>query len=129
VFVALALAGETNVNLMKAVDLRPRPNGDLWGGIGSFPSGHTAYAAVLGVTAGALFHRTWVWVCGFAFIAAMALSRTVVGAHWLTDTLAGAACGSALAVLVWALASPHPPASSDVRNAKEEGPPRRVPSS
>jgi membrane-associated phospholipid phosphatase len=33
----------------------------------------------------------------------MAISRTVISAHWLTDTLAGAACGAALAVLVWSL--------------------------
>jgi undecaprenyl-diphosphatase len=103
VFVLVMLLSEANVNLMKAVDLRPRPNGGLWGGIGSFPSGHTAFAAVLAATFGMLFHRAWVWIAGFVWVAAMALSRTVLDAHWLTDTFAGAACGAALAVLVWSL--------------------------
>lgn len=106
VFVVVALLSESNVNLMKAVDLRVRPRGGLWGGIGSFPSGHTAYAAVLAVTFGMLFHRAAVWVAGVAFVVAMALSRTVLDDHWLTDTLGGAACGAALAVLGWSLARP-----------------------
>ena len=106
-FVALALVSVANVHLIKAVALRPRPTGELWGGIGSFPSGHTAYAAVVAVTAGALFARAIVWIGGLVLVAAMAISRTVIDAHWLTDTVAGAACGTAMAVLVWALAL-HP---------------------
>jgi membrane-associated phospholipid phosphatase len=98
------LLSEANVTLMKAVDLRARPFGGLWAGIGSFPSGHTAFAAVLAATFGMLFHRAWVWIAGFAWVVAMALSRTVIDAHWLTDTVAGAVCGAALAVLVWSLA-------------------------
>jgi undecaprenyl-diphosphatase len=107
VFVVALLLSEANVNLMKAVDLRPRPNGGLWGGIGSFPSGHTAFAAVLAATFGMLLQRAWVWIAGFAWVAAMALSRTVIDAHWLTDTFAGAAGGAALTVLVWSLAGPR----------------------
>lgn len=106
IFVVVALLSEGNVNLMKAVDLRPRPGGGLWGGIGSFPSGHTAFAAVLATTLGMLFYRAAVWVGGFLFVVVMALTRTVLDAHWLTDTLGGAACGAALAVLVWSLVLP-----------------------
>jgi undecaprenyl-diphosphatase len=110
-FAVVALLSEANVNLMKSVDLRPRPGGALWSGIGSFPSGHTAYAAVIAVTLGMLFHRVAVWIAGFALVVVMALSRTVLDAHWLTDTFAGAACGAALTVLVWLVADSIGPRS------------------
>src|SRR3954447_14537639 len=53
-FVVVTLLSEANVDAMKAVDLRQRPQGGLWGGIGSFPSGHTAFAAVVAATLGML---------------------------------------------------------------------------
>ncbi|MCW4458711.1 phosphatase PAP2 family protein [Microbacterium sp. MPKO10] len=70
---------------------------------GSFPSGHTANAATIAVVLGIALRRTWIWVIGVLGIVAMALSRTYVGAHWLTDTLAGTLIGIAAAIIVWAL--------------------------
>lgn len=70
---------------------------------GSFPSGHTANAATLAVAAFLLLPRLWVALVGGAWIVLMAFSRTVLHAHWLSDTLGGALLGAG-AVLVVAAA-------------------------
>jgi undecaprenyl-diphosphatase len=49
-----------------------------------------------------ILRRTWVWFAGAAWIILMALSRTYLGAHWLSDTVGGALLGAGVAVLVWA---------------------------
>lgn len=69
---------------------------------GSFPSGHVANAATIAVALGILFPRLWVCLAGAAYVALMLLSRTYLGAHWLTDTIGGLLLGSAVAVIVWA---------------------------
>ncbi len=69
---------------------------------GSFPSGHVANAATLAVTLGIIVGRTWVWVAGAAYTVLMLLSRTYLGAHWLSDTLGGLLIGAGIAVIVWA---------------------------
>jgi undecaprenyl-diphosphatase len=71
----------------------------------SFPSGHAIAAAV---TAFGLVLVLWpasprrliAIAVAAAFSGLMALSRTYLAAHWLTDTLAGTAIGTGLA-LVW----------------------------
>lgn len=109
-FVGAAVLSQLNVTLMKLVDLRPGPSGHLFEGLGSFPSGHTANAAVLAVTAGVLLHRRPVWAAGAGYVALMAVGRTLIGAHWLTDTIGGAFCGAGAALVVWSLAAPPAPA-------------------
>jgi undecaprenyl-diphosphatase len=37
----------------------------------------------------------------------MALSRTLIDAHWLTDTVAGALCGAGVAAVVVAVLLPE----------------------
>ncbi|WP_235940677.1 phosphatase PAP2 family protein [Paramicrobacterium fandaimingii] len=69
---------------------------------GSFPSGHTANAATVAVVLGIVLRRTWVWVVGVLGIAVMAFTRTYLGAHWITDTLAGTLIGACVAIIVWA---------------------------
>lgn len=74
---------------------------------GSFPSGHTANAATLALVLGVLFRQAWVWLAGACYTVLMALSRTYLGAHWLTDTLGGILVGAGVAILVWAVFAPR----------------------
>jgi membrane-associated phospholipid phosphatase len=91
------------VILMKSVVQRPGPVTAFFEGLGSFPSGHAANAAVLATMGGLLIRRRWAWIAGAVYVALVAASRVVVGAHWFTDTVAGAVEGGAVALLIWSL--------------------------
>jgi membrane-associated phospholipid phosphatase len=69
----------------------------------SFPSGHTANAATVVVLLALLLRRKWIAIAGAVYVVLMALSRTYLGAHWVTDTIGGILVGSAMAVLVWVI--------------------------
>ncbi|MFD4244991.1 phosphatase PAP2 family protein [Streptomyces sp. NPDC058525] len=90
---------------------RPRPANPLVRvDHGSFPSGHAATAALLVVVVGALLvpaarRRLW-WTAGAVFTLAMMWSRTWLHAHWLSDTVAGAAAGAGAGLVVWWLLTP-----------------------
>lgn len=95
------------VQLLKALFDRARPDFMLVASDeGSFPSGHVANAATIAVVLGLVFGltqgRRWVWVAGLAYVVAMALARTYLGVHWVTDTIGGAILGAAVAVVLWA---------------------------
>jgi membrane-associated phospholipid phosphatase len=75
----------------------------------SFPSGHAAYSTMLyGLLAAYVAHRVdrWRWrmasvfAC-FALIALIAFSRLYLGAHYLTDVVAGMLEGVGWLALVW----------------------------
>ena len=82
------------VQLLKSVFGRARPEDMLvLSDYGSFPSGHTANAATLATLAVVLFPRLWVLIVAVAWTLAMALSRTLVSVHWLSDTVGGMLVG------------------------------------
>lgn len=91
------------VQLLKQIFGRARPEDMLvTSDYGSFPSGHVANAATMAVCLAIIFPRLWVALAGAAYSIVMLLSRTYLGAHWLTDTIGGLLLGAGVAVVLWA---------------------------
>ena len=101
-FLVTTLASALGVQILKHLFGRARPEDMLvTSDFGSFPSGHVANAVTMAVTLSVIFPVVWVWIAGAAWSIMMALSRTYLGAHWLTDTLGGALVGVGVALLLW----------------------------
>ncbi len=66
------------------------------------PSAHASTAFAAAVAAG-LVHPRLRWPL-LALAALIALSRVWLGVHYLTDVIAGAALGAAIALAVWRMA-------------------------
>ena len=77
-------------------------NGHTWARLESFPSGHMAITAALAVAIAILFPRLR-WVL-WAYVAAVAFTRVLFGAHFPLDVIAGTILGAASAYLVAGLA-------------------------
>ena len=91
------------VQLLKTTFGRARPGEILvTADLGSFPSGHVANAATLAVVLIILLQHRWVWIVGIIYTILMMMSRTYLGAHWLSDTIGGALVGVGVAVILWA---------------------------
>ena len=91
------------VQLLKALFGRARPEDMIiTSDFGSFPSGHVANAATMAMALAIIFPWLWVWIAGAAYTVVMMISRTYLGAHWLTDTIGGLFLGVGVAVLLWA---------------------------
>lgn len=105
IFAVAAFVGSALlVQLLKHLFGRARPDEMLVvSDYGSFPSGHTANAATIAVVAVVLFPRLWVALLGALWVLAMAISRTALSVHWMTDTIGGALIGGSAAFLVAAL--------------------------
>jgi membrane-associated phospholipid phosphatase len=109
-FAAVELVTPLTTELLKALSGQARPPERLGHAAGSsFPSGHTSYAAATLVALVLLYtgpgprRRTW-WALAVLGTAVMAWSRTYLHLHWLSDVVAGAAWGGALALAVFAVA-------------------------
>lgn len=106
IFAGVALAASAiAVQILKHLFARARPEDMLvTSDFGSFPSGHTANAATAAVVLFVVFPRLWVALAGLVWVVAMALSRTILSVHWLTDTAGGALVGAGVALIAAALA-------------------------
>jgi undecaprenyl-diphosphatase len=105
-FVSAMVVSEIAISVLKNVYDRARPPNPLVVTSGaSFPSGHAVATSVTVIAIGiALFppkgvHR-WLWgIGGVIFSYLMALSRTYLHAHWLSDVVAGVLLGVTIAMV------------------------------
>ena len=94
-FGAAMVSCELCIGPIKSVVERARPVGGLVATHGlSFPSGHAAAGAVTAMGLVIVFtspgrRRIHWFVAATVFAAAMAMSRTYLGVHWLSDVVAG----------------------------------------
>lgn len=92
-------------HLIKLLVGRPRPADRLVSvDSGAYPSGHVSATVAAMLVTAVVLGTTWMWVSGAILSVAMMYSRTYLGAHWLSDTVAGALLGAGLTLLVWAFA-------------------------
>jgi undecaprenyl-diphosphatase len=105
-FIGAVITSELCIGPLKTIVERPRPPGGLVATSGSsFPSGHaiagavTAFGLVVILVPSSARRLTWIGVAA-AFAGLMALSRTYLAVHWLTDVIAGVCIGTGFA-LVW----------------------------
>jgi len=91
-------------HLIKFLVGRPRPLDRLVQvDSGSFPSGHVSATAAAMVSTAVVLGKLWMWISGAILTVAMMYSRMYLGAHWLSDTIAGALLGVGLTILLWGL--------------------------
>ncbi|MFZ2162346.1 MAG: phosphatase PAP2 family protein [Sideroxyarcus sp.] len=101
--IAVGLIGTVAYKFIKGRTLRPRPF-NVYPAIVcagktldqfSFPSGHTMHAAAFSIVVLAYYPGLFWLVVPFAVL--VALSRPILGLHYPSDVLAGAALGAAIA--------------------------------
>ena len=111
VILVIAVAGAVGLyDLVKPVIDRPRPPASLWIGHftgAAFPSGHATQAvafygmlAIVLSVGRSLRARSLVWIAAALVVLLVGASRIYLGAHWLTDVLAGYSLGAAWIALV-----------------------------
>ncbi|MCP4303326.1 MAG: phosphatase PAP2 family protein [bacterium] len=99
-------------SLSKTLIGRARPpNGLAVESSASFPSGHSMVSGAamgigLAIIAGRLWpeHNRLLLIIGTGYAVTMALSRTYLRVHWLTDAVGGVGFGAAIAIGVCAIA-------------------------
>jgi membrane-associated phospholipid phosphatase len=112
VFALAELCAELCIGPVKALVDRPRPAGSLVAVTGqSMPSGHALIAAVTAVALALILTRPGrprrlAIAAAVAWSILVALSRTYLSAHWLTDVLASLLLGTAWAALWFGVLAP-----------------------
>ena len=103
-FAAAMVVSEVLIGLLKGIYSRPRPLGSLVATSGpSFPSGQAVAASVTVVAAVIALvpagrRRGWWGAAAVVFSILMGLSRAYLGAHWLSDAVAGILLGASCAL-------------------------------
>ncbi|MHA7177265.1 phosphatase PAP2 family protein [Arthrobacter sp. Sr24] len=91
-------------HLIKFLVDRPRPADRLVPvDHGSYPSGHVSGTVTAMVVTAVVLGKLWMWISGTILSIAMMYSRTYLGVHWFSDTIAGVLVGVGLTLLLWAL--------------------------
>ena len=102
-FLLAVATSEPLIGILKEFYERPRPVGGLYATDSFSPSGHAIAGAVtaVGIVIAVLppGPKRWRWeVQAAVFAGLMALSRTYLGVHWLSDVVGGTLLGVTLAV-------------------------------
>ena len=104
-FAAAVVLSEVLIGPLKGIYDRARPPGSLVATSGaSFPSGHsvaatvTVVAAIIALVPPGRARVAW-GGAAMGFSVLMALSRAYLGAHWLSDAIAGVLLGASCALL------------------------------
>jgi undecaprenyl-diphosphatase len=104
-FVAAVVMSEILIGTLKGIYDRARPTGSLVATPrASFTNAHSIAASVTIVAAVIALvppgrRRAWWGAAAVAFSVLMALSRAYLGAHWLSDAIAGVLLGTSCALL------------------------------
>jgi len=131
-FAAAMVISEVLIGLLKGIYSRARPPGPLVATSGaSFPSGHAVAASVTIVAAVIALvpvgrRRAWWAAAAVVFSILMGLSRAYLGAHWLSDAVAGIFLGTSCA-LVPALVAGQAQRRRTGRRSTRAEQPARVP--
>lgn len=120
--VAVLLCGITSaplVNVIKSFLERPRPGDQLISvSLSAYPSGHVANLSATVVVLALILGWRWLRVVAVLLVAAMALSRTYVNVHWITDDIGGLLLGYGLALVVWGVLADRVRAEADTRRSR-----------
>jgi len=126
-----AVAGAVGLyDIVKALVGRPRPPAAIWIGHytgAAFPSGHAtqsaAFYAMLAIVLGAglsFRRRAILWGAAALVVLVVGASRIYLGAHGLTDVLAGYALGATWVAIVVVVLLTTSPGTSKARAAQDQ---------
>ncbi|MBC7590493.1 MAG: phosphatase PAP2 family protein [Salinibacterium sp.] len=103
--VAVLLCGIASaplVAVIKSMLERPRPDDQLIRvSLSAYPSGHVANLVAVVVVLALILGLRWFGAVAVVISVMMALSRTYLNVHWITDDIGGLLLGAGLALVAW----------------------------